>query len=125
MSDAASTNGNGDGQKKETFPLPSEATPRGLKVSIGEDEWIEFEKKDWGVPDYDDWMSLTPIPSLGLLVSWLCDWHVKDRNGAWIPFDKAALMKAPGRINITWAKTRRFSLAVQTAFREAQNVPLA
>ncbi len=120
------TSANGNGQdKKEQFPLPSEQTSRGLKVSIGGDEWIEFEKKDWGVPDYDEWMRLPPIPSLGLLVSWLCDWHIKDRNGALIPFDKETLLKAPGQINISWAKTRQFSLAVQTAFREAQNVPLA
>lgn len=115
---------NGDGQKKDEIRVLSNEVD-GISISLGGDEWIKFRKDGWTFPDYMKFAQSRPIESMALLVDWAVDWHLLDANNALIPFDKAALQKNLGLVNVSYAKTTKMAQAVFVAFREAAEVPLA
>lgn len=116
----------------DKLPEP-EVTDEGVKVAVGDDQWIIFPTRGFTVED-EIYLSNISFPNaFAFIVDRCLDWKVKTLEGALVPFKREELQQGiaatrlgmRGRLpSIPVQSEPAFVDAIFVAMREIRKIPL-
>lgn len=111
--------------EEQPFEMKAEALNDGIKVSLGVDQWILLRLQGWKWNDRIMFRNENDdVRTMRMILDWTLDWHVKDANGALIPFERETLKSNVESIPLPIQTPRAMIRAVFMAMNEASKLPL-